>query len=169
MATRFPRLMEHDTGAPGTDVLYDIHDADWSPSISGFVDTAQAVPEVACNTDQSPLASYSKIDAAFVPRPPDPAVEGKPGITRFLSWTTGLRNTRAFRQAFDGRTLRVANMGPHPIQGPVGYSTRSDRLFYGVQNLRGNGTPTSATVAKDMGSPDGSSIVAATAGNPNYG
>lgn len=169
MAVRFPRLMEHVTGAPGTDVLYDKDDADWSPVISGFVDTAQAVPSYACNDGQNPLASYSVIPAGFIPRPPDPAVGGKAGLTKFLAWSTGLRNTRAFRQAFDGRTLRVSNMGPHPIQGPVGYSTRSDRLFYGVQNLKGSGTPSSAAVQDDMASPKDAAIFRATRGNPNYG
>lgn len=150
------------------DTLYSIRGEDYSPEGYGYVDAAQAVPEVASHA-QSPMVSASPVlDAAVVPKPPNPAVGGLPGLSHALGWSTGLRNSRAFRQAFDGRTLVVSTMGVHPIEGPVGYSTRQDRLFYGAQALRGDGMSDNMRVAKGVSSLDPSAIALATAGNPNY-
>lgn len=151
----------------GYDSLYSVMGEDYSPESDGYVDAAQAVPEIASHA-QSPMTTSNLLPAAYVPRPPDPAIGGKPGISRALGWSTGLRNSRAFRQAFDGRTLVVSSMGAHPIEGPVGYSTRSDRLFYGAQALRGDNMSDNTKVAKNLSDPDASAIATATSGNPNY-
>jgi hypothetical protein len=98
-----------------------------SPMNSEVPDVASNVPELVIAAN-SPLNSSSNAGCAYVPRPPDPAVGGLPGMTHALGWTTGLRLSRSFRQLFGGQTLKMPSMGVHPIQGPVGYSTRSDRL-----------------------------------------
>lgn len=139
-----------------------------SPMNSEIPEVAGAVPEVVTN-GKSPLDSSSDAGCAYVPRPPDPATGGKPGMTDALGWTTGIRNNRAFRQAFGGQTLVVTAMGAHPIQGPVGYSTRTDRLVYGVRALSGEDIPSSASVGEEYATLDGAALAAATGGNPNYG
>lgn len=151
----------------GYDSLYSVMGEDYSPEGEGYIDAAQAVPEIASHA-QSPMTTSNLLPAAVVPQPPDPAIGGKPGISHALGWSTGLRNSRAFRQAFDGRTLVVSTMGVHPIEGPVGYSTRSDRLFYGAQALRGDGMSDNNKVAANLSNPNAAAIALATAGNPNY-
>lgn len=150
------------------DALYAANDEDYSPESAGYVDAAQAVPEIATQ-QESPLGSSQTTVAAYVPRPPDPAIGGMPGICYPLGYSTGIRNSRAFRQAFDGRTLVVAPMGVHPVQGPVGYSTRTDRLTYNVRALSGDNMRSNQSVSDMFASPDSSNIAAATMGNPNYG
>lgn len=150
------------------DALYAVNDEDYSPESGGYVDAAQAMPEIS-NQQQNPLSSPSVLPAGFVPRPPDPAVGGKAGLTKAIGWSTGLRLSRAFRQAFDGRTLVVQNMGAHPIQGPVGYSNRTDRLTYNVRALQGDNMSSNMSVADMYADPNAGAIALATLGNPNYG
>lgn len=151
--------------SPLFDTLYT--DAYLSPENSDVPDVAGAVPEIACHR-RSPLDSSSDAGVAFVPRPPDPAVGGQPGMTHGLGWSTGIRNGRAFRQHFTGQTLVMPSMGVHPVQGPVGYSTRTDRLSYGVAALNGPDIPSNASVAQQYASDQDTSIHAVTDGNPNY-
>lgn len=150
------------------DATYNSRDEDYSPIMGGYIDTAGAVPPNASHRESPVDSSRGGVASGFVPRPPDPAIGGLPGISEGLGWSTGLRNNRAFRQAFDGRTLVVPSMGVHPIQGPVGYSTRSDRLAYGVAALSSDGMPTDQSVSTLFASDYASSVGAATAGNPNY-
>lgn len=138
-----------------------------SPMNSEIPSVGGAVPEIATQA-KSPLDSSSNAGCAFVPRPPDPAVGGQPGMTHALGWTTGLRISRAFRGLFGGQTLVMPSMGVHPIQGPVGYSTRTDRLVYGVHALTGNDVPTNQSVAEQYAANEQEAIALATAGNPNY-
>lgn len=150
------------------DALYENDSAGYSPDGSTvYVDAGGAVPPVATSA-RSPLDHSNPIPAAVVPDPPDPALGGKPGMTHALGWSTGMRNSRAFRQAFDGRTLVVPNMGVHPIQGPVGYSSRSDRLVYGVEALQGSKTPDDSQVSQHFADPNAVAISAVTGRNPNY-
>lgn len=148
------------------DTLY--NDEYVSPMNSEVPDVASNVPEVVYPAN-SPLNSSSNAGCAYVPRPPDPAIGGMPGMTNALGWTTGLRNSRAFRALFGGQVLKVPSMGAHPIQGPVGYSTRTDRLIYGVNALTGNDIPSNQSVADQFAGNDAAAIAAVTAGNPNYG
>jgi len=83
-------------------------------------------------------------------RPPDPAVGGQPGVGRQLGWSTGLQSSRAMRQRFSGRVLAVPTMGVHPAYGPVGFSTRTQRLANGVAALNTDYTPTSDHVAQSF-------------------
>lgn len=86
-------------------------------------------------------------------RPPDPAVGGETTQRNQLGWSTGLRDSRAFRQRFTGATLVVRNMGAHPAVGPVGFSTRSQRLANGVQALSTDFMPSADQVAASFVSP----------------
>lgn len=147
------------------DTLY--QDEYVSPMNSEIPDVAGAVPEIVTAAN-SPLNSSSDAGCAFVPRPPDPAVGGKPGMTHALGSTTGIRNSRAFRQLFTGLTLKVPSMGVHPIQGPVGYSNRTNNLVYGINALSGNDIPSNNSVAQQFAIPDGNAIALVTKGNPNY-
>jgi hypothetical protein len=85
--------------------------------------------------------------------PPDPTVGGQTTQRDQLGWTTGLRLSRAFRQRFTGATLVVPNMGAHPAVGPVGYSTRSQRLANGVQALSTDFLPSTEAIAASFVSP----------------
>lgn len=139
-----------------------------SPMNNEVPDVAGNVPEIVTPAN-SPLNSSSDAGCAFVPRPPDPAVGGLPGMTRAIAWTTGLRNSRAFRQAFGGQTLKMPNMGVHPIQGPVGYSNASDRLVYGVNALTATDIPSNESVAEQFAQNNAAALALVTRGNPNYG
>ena len=122
------------------------------------------------NQPSSPQ-SAGMIDGAFVPRPPDPAFGGKPGPGHRLGWTNGLRHSRAFRRRFgdDSIVIDAQNM-VHPVEGPVGYSTRGDRLVYGADLLaNGDGAPTNAQVAESFTTDYAAAVVAAQEMNPNYG
>ena len=126
-------------------------------------------PEYA-NQPVSPQ-SEGVLDAGFVPRPPDPALGGKAGPGHRLGWTTGLRTSRAFRRRFgdDSMVIDVQNQ-VHPVEGPVGYSTRGDRLVYGADLLaNGDGAPTNAQVAESFTTDYAASVLAAQGVNPNYG
>lgn len=163
--TDAPNMAEWDTSYDST---YNAMDEDYSPIMGGYMDVAGSVPPNA-NHIESPMDSTRDgLATGYIPRPPDPAIEGLPGISRGLGWSTGIRNSREFRQAFDGRSLVVPNMGAHPIQGPVGYSTRTDRLSYGVAALRSDGVPTDQEVSNTFAGDNSASISAAIAGNPNY-
>lgn len=83
-------------------------------------------------------------------RPPDPTVGGQPGVGRQLGWSTGLQHSRAMRQRFSGRMLAVPTMGVHPAYGPVGFSTRTQKLANGVAALNTDYTPTSDHVAQSF-------------------
>lgn len=85
--------------------------------------------------------------------PPDPAVGGQATQRDQLGWTTGLRNSRAFRGLFTGATLVVPNMGVHPAVGPVGYSTRSQRLANGIQALSTDYLPSTEAIAESFVNP----------------
>lgn len=85
--------------------------------------------------------------------PPSPSVGGQPGRTNQLGWTTGLSQTRRLRQKFTGRTLVVPTMGAHPAVGPVGFSTRSQRLRNGVGELTASRLPPSSVIAESFFAP----------------
>lgn len=128
-----------------------------------------AHPEVARQAVSPQSAGV--LDAAFVPRPPDPALGGKPGPGHRLGWTNGLRTSRSFRRRFgdDSMVIDVQNE-VHPVEGPVGYSTRGDRLVYGADLLaNGDGAPTNAQVAESFTTDYAAAVVAAQGVNPNYG
>lgn len=150
------------------DDLYERTGEDYSPvETDDMPDVAGAVIERA-SQGKSPFDSSNPIPAAFVPRNPDPALGGMPGSTNVLGRTTGIRLSRAFRQRFGGQTLVVPAMGAHPIQGPVGYSTRTDRLVYGVAALNGPDIPTDDSVGLSVVAMTGQSLADATRGNANY-
>lgn len=130
----------------------DISNAYNSPMMTnGYADIG--VSDTASNHQQSPTTSAG-IDAAVIPRPPLPSVGGMPGRSRGLGWSTGLRLSRAFRQRFSGRTLVVPNQGPHPIEGPVGFSSRTSRLSDRVDALYTDYTPDPKEVAAMFTSPN---------------
>lgn len=83
-----------------------------------------------------------------IPRPPDPTVGGEPGRSHALGWTRGLNPFRFMHQRFTGRTLVVPSMGVHPQEGPVGFSSRLDRLADRRAALESDYTPTPEQVAR---------------------
>lgn len=118
----------------------------------------------------SPADRHGLIPAAVVPAPPDPAYGGRPGMGFRLGWSTGLRHSRAFRQRFgdDSLVIDVQNR-IHPIEGPVGYSTRGDRLITRSQYvLNGGGEPTTDQVRELFSSDYADAVVTARGMNPAY-
>lgn len=85
--------------------------------------------------------------------PPDPSVGGETTQADQLGWSTGLRFARSLHQRFTGATMVVPNMGAHPAVGPVGYSTRSQRLANGVAALSTDYLPSSEAIAASFVSP----------------
>lgn len=150
------------------DPLYAVNDEDYSPEVDGYIDAAQAVPVVQVHR-QSPFNDTQPTLAPVVPAPPSPSVGGEPGNSLGVGWSTGIRNSRAFRQPFDGRTLVVPNMGAHPVSGPVGFSTRTDRLVYNARATESDNMVDNKTVTEEFANPNVAAIAYATAGNPNYG
>lgn len=150
------------------DSTYAANDEDYSPESDGYIDAAQAVPVVQIHR-QSPFNSTQPVVVPVVPAVPDPSIGGQVGNSLGVGWSTGIRNSRAFRQPFDGRTLVMPNMGAHPVSGPVGYSTRTDRLVYNARATQAVDTVDSASVADLYIDPNVAAIATATAGNPNYG
>lgn len=88
-----------------------------------------------------------------VPRPPDPATGGAPGLNQGFGWSTGLRQPRSMRTLFGGATLVRPTMGVHPADGPVGFSTRTDRLEAGVAALYDQWLPTQRTIQESFTKP----------------
>lgn len=150
-----------------SDANYAVNTEDYSPALDGYIDAAGAVPPVALH-EGSPFDNTQPVIVPVVVAPPDPSYGGQAGTSKPLGWSTGIRSSRAFRQPFDGRTLRVPSMGVHPAEGPVGYSTRSDRLVYAARALQSDGMPDNATVAAEFADPNTAAIAAVTGGNPNY-
>lgn len=85
--------------------------------------------------------------------PPEPSYGGQPGVVRQLGWSTGFRRLGKLHNRMTGRTLVVPNMGAHPAVGPVGFSTRSQRLRNKVEALRTDYTPTAAQVQQSFVGP----------------
>lgn len=150
------------------DDTYSVNNEDYSPEVDGYIDVAQAVPVIAVHR-QSPFNDTQPVIVPAVPAPPCPSYGGEPGNSIGLGWSTGIRNSRAFRQPFDGRTLVMPNMGVHPVNGPVGYSNRTNNLVYNARATQSDNMVDSATVTAEFANPDVSAIAQATAGNPNYG
>lgn len=118
----------------------------------------------------SPADRHGVIPAAVVPAPPSPSAGGRPGMGHRLGWSTGLRTSRSFRQRFgdDSIVIDVRNQ-VHPVEGPVGYSTRGDRLVTRSQYvLNGAGEPTPDQVRESFSSDYAASVVAARGMNPAY-
>lgn len=127
-------------------------DANNSPSLTrGYGDIG--IAETVANHQQPPTASAG-IEAAVVPPVPSPSVGGMPGRSHALGWSTGLRFARHLHARFTGRTLVVPNMGAHPAEGPVGFSTRLDRLSAGTQALYTDYVPDPKEVAAMFTSPN---------------
>lgn len=82
--------------------------------------------------------------------PPKPDVGGEAGRVQQLGWTYGILHDRSMHKALSGMTLVRPSMGAHPAYGPVGYSTRSQRLANGVEALFTDYTPDAQTVARRM-------------------
>lgn len=149
--------------------------ADYSPSLSHDASGHVVTPvggqaSVVANHAVSPMSTGFN-EAAFIPRPPDPAVGGQPGPGHRLGWSTGLRSLRWGHRRFNDESSIIETYNKvHPVEGPVGYSTRSDRLIYGSKViLDGTGAPTNAQVTAMYSDPSfAEAVVAAQAGNPTY-
>lgn len=132
----------------------DTSSAAYSPSGAAIAYSEVGVSPVVATHQQSPFDSAG-IEAAVIPRPPSPSVGGKPGRSQALGWSTGLRFARWAHARFTGRTLVVPSMGAHPVEGPVGFSNRLDRLSTNSQALYADYTPTPEQVAQMFrGSPN---------------
>lgn len=118
----------------------------------------------------SPADRAGFIPAAVVPAPPSPSAGGRPGMGGRLGWSTGLRTSRSFRQRFGNGSLVIdAQNQVHPVEGPVGYSTRGDRLVTRSQYvLNGGGEPTPDQVREMFSSDYVTAVVTARGMNPAY-
>ena len=104
--------------------------------------STQPTPANAVSGDTSIIAQ--------VPQPPSPSVGGEARQNGALGWSTGFGFFRRFRGGFTGRTLVVPSMGLHPADGPVGFSTRSQRLRNRVQALTNDYTPTRQEAVQEV-------------------
>lgn len=81
--------------------------------------------------------------------PPVPSIGGEPGVPSQLGWTDGFRKVLGkLHRPLRGAVVTVAPMGVHPNVGPVGYSTRADRLRARYRALTTDYTPNGADVAR---------------------
>ncbi len=87
--------------------------------------------------------------SAEIPQLPDPAVGGLMGPLAQLGYSTGFLSFRRM-SPFDGRTLVRRTMGVHPQDGPVGYSTRTQRLRNRVEALYNDYTPSAQAAAQEI-------------------
>lgn len=112
-------------------------------------DKVQTVGETANSPDRLPDDAPRGVSLL----PPDPSVGGESTQRDQLGWTTGLRRARSLHQKFSGATLVVPTMGVHPAYGPVGYSTRSQRLANGVNALTTDFLPSQEAIAQSFVNP----------------
>lgn len=149
--------------------------ATYSPSLSHDASGRVVTPvggqrAVTSNQPVSPQAVGFN-PAAYCPAPPSPSLGGEPGPGRRLGWSTGLRSVRWGHRRFNDESMTVGMPTTvHPVEGPVGFSTRTDRLVYGSEVvLNGTGAPTNAQVTAMYSDPDFAIQVAAAQGsNPAY-
>lgn len=168
-------MLNHYLDTEQWDSEYAESKADYSPSLSNdasghLVSPAGNNHPVVANQPTNPQASGFN-PSAFVPRPPDPATGGEPGPGKRLGWSTGLRTSRSFRRRFDDESIVIETYNKvHPVEGPVGFSSRTDRLVYGAEVvLNGTGAPTNAQVTAMYADPDfAAQVVAAQGSNPTY-
>lgn len=125
--------------APGT--------SGYSPSLTHYFDAPVVVGVEVASQAEDPFYSSSDTPVPVVPRPPNPSVGGRVGLSRAFGWTTGLLPTERFRKRFTGQTLVVPNQGPHSVSGPVGFSNRTGRLAAGVEALYTDPVPSPREVA----------------------
>ena len=120
----------------------------WSPSLTQHPET-YGTPLPTAN--HRVTAFGDRMDVPPVPRvpaPPSPSVGGVVGAGHQLGWSTGLREPRAFRQSLRGQTLVVPQVKMHGAYGPVGQSSRQQRLANGVNDLySGDRLPSSSAIA----------------------
>lgn len=122
--------------------------AGYAPSRTNYAGTALTPEQKITGPEAANNGARQSIPVPTVPKPPNPAVGGMMGQSRVLGWTTGLREPRAYRQQFTGRTLVVPSMGAHPNIGPVGRdAARNQRLANGVAALSANYSQDNASVA----------------------
>ena len=82
--------------------------------------------------------------------PPDPSTGGEYGQPSQLGWSDGFGKAIAKATSFTGRVITRPNMGVHPREGHVGYSTRTQRLRDRVLALYTDYTPSNQTVAREV-------------------
>lgn len=85
--------------------------------------------------------------------PPDPAVGGQPTQANQLGYSTGIRPYRSLAQPLTGAVLVIPALGANKPGGPVGYSTRSQRLANGIQALSTDYLPSQEAIAQSFISP----------------
>lgn len=168
-------MLNHNLDVETWDSQYAEELADYSPSISHdasghlVTPTGNAHPVVA-NQPVSPQDTGFN-PSAHVPKPPDPAFGGRPGPGKRLGWSTGLRTSRAFRRRFNDESLHIETFNKvHPVEGPVGFSNRTNTLVYGSKVvLDGTGAPTNEQVTAMYSDPNfAAQVVAAQGTNPAY-
>lgn len=108
--------------------------AGYSPSLTPGLDSSVGRITYAYQMD-SPEKSTQGTPDVRVPRPPLPSMGGEPGRSQPLGYSTGLLPSKTFRQPFRGAVLVRPTMGANPVGGPVGRSSRQDRLQAGVKAL----------------------------------
>lgn len=120
-----------------------------TPELAGF-----GLSETA-NQGEDPNTSTSQAPGAYLPRPPRPDIHGEPGLTQAFGWSTGILPSRARRMRLQGETLVVPNMTAraHPAVGPVGFSTRQQRLDTRTAALVEQWLPSQQTINQQFTEP----------------
>ena len=96
-----------------------------------------------------PNGNPGRMAQTFNLEPPDPTTGGEMGQFDQLGYSTGFG---AFKRGtpFTGRVITARPLGAHPPVGPVGYSTRSQRLRQRVEALYTDYTPSDQQVAQEI-------------------
>jgi hypothetical protein len=145
-----PLPWNDDDAVPGTSAWSPSYEEDGpaeNPMLPPLLVNHRASP----NEEQGDWSAPRTIDGGLLP--PSPSVGGQTGRTNQLGWTQGLRSYRHIRQFFTGATMVVPSMGAHPAVGPVGFTTRSQRLANGVQDLYSTYLPAPSVIAQSFLTP----------------
>src|SRR6185437_11130655 len=145
----FPDLDQ--PGLPGYSAVYAADGVNDNPMMNPVQVTNQ---KAAANEEQGDWGADVPVTVGGGLLPPSPSYGGQPGRANQLGWTSGLRKDRWGRQNFQGQTLVRPSMGAHPPVGPVGFSTRSQRLANGVNDLYAVYLPPTSVIAQSFVTPD---------------
>lgn len=115
----------------------------------GYTENDGAILPFQTRTQGAPANDVGPLFAAVIPDLPNPAIGGETGPLGVLGFTDGFLALRR-KAAFTGRVIVRRSLGVHPASGPVGYTTRSQRLRNAVEALYSDYTPGSQEAAREI-------------------
>lgn len=142
-----PLPWNDDGAVPGTATFSPSYESD-GPARNPMLPPLEVNQRASANEEQGDWQAPQTVAGGLLP--PSPSYGGQTGRTNQLGWTQGLRSYRHIRQYFTGATMVVPSMGAHPAVGPVGFTTRSQRLANGVNDLYSNYLPPPSVIAQSF-------------------